>query len=515
MAHTAVSGQFEDAFNVLGIPDELPPALQAAKKAREFEEERRNPGSTSGTKSGTKSSGKQSDLEKDREKAADLDQKIGYAEDELAIAKTRRDETNNKTDSKGNKTATDSQKQQADLQVKKAEDKLADLKADRAAIGDVGEPGASVAGDDRKAEEEVAYRPGGGAEQWRPVIAQALRRMGLSEALAGITVQQIDIESGGDPNARNGWDINAQRGDPSIGLLQVIRSTFTAMRRQFPEANNGLPDDQAHPLANIVAALGWTVHKYGGPDNIWPTRNGYATGGRVWGPGGPKEDKIPAMLSDGEFVVNSEATSRNLPILERINSGGGLPAAARAQGDLSPGVTNFRVAPNMRRHFATGGLAALDATKLIAEAASKAGGAGIAVLNGAMSGVMGGAAPSGDGSVEGEVIRRMAGAAQATTGHLTNFAREVGGSLLGDFVGSAYVGGQGGAFADMLTADAGHAVSAANMRAASQPIVVATGGGDTKQTTFNLHGRDTHEQFNAARLKDWQDKALTHAGGRN
>jgi hypothetical protein len=67
----------------------------------------------------------------------------------------------------------------------------------------------------------------------------------------------------------------------------------------------------------------------------------------------------------------------------------------------------------------------------------------------------------------------------------------------------------------MLTADAGHAVSAANMRAASQPIVVATGGGDTKQTTFNLHGRDTHEQFNAARLKDWQDKALTHAGGRN
>lgn len=513
VAHTAVSGQFKDAFKVLGIPDELPPALQAAKKAREFEEERRNPGSTkSGTKSGTKSSGKQSDLEKDREKAADLDQKIGYAEDELAIAKTRRDETNNKTDSKGNKTATDSQKQQADLQVKKAEDKLADLKAQREEIGDVG---ASVAGDDRKAEEEVAYRPGGGAEQWRPVIAQALRRMGLGESLSDITVQQIDIESGGDPNARNGWDINAQRGDPSIGLLQVIRSTFTAMRRRFPEANEGLPDDQAHPLANIVAALGWVVHKYGGPENIWPTRNGYATGGRVWGAGGPKEDKIPAMLSDGEFVVNSEATSRNLPILERINSGGGLPAAARAQGDLSPGVTNFRVAPNMRRNFATGGLAALDATKLIAEAASKAGGAGIAVLNGAMSGVMGGAAPSGDGSVEGEVIRRMAGAAQATTGHLTNFAREVGGSLLGDFVGSAYVGGQGGAFADMLTADAGHAVSAANMRAASQPIVVAAGGGETKQTTFNLHGRDTHEQFAAARLKDWQDKALTHAGGRN
>lgn len=523
VAHTAVSGQFKDAFDVLGLPDELPPALRAAREAREMDEERRNPGSTTKGKSGTT---KARDPEKDRQKAADLDQKIEYAEDELAIAKTRRDETYNKTDSKGNKSATDSQKQQADLQVKKAEDKLEKAKREREEFereraGDAADRGRD--GDrDRNTDpsDEVVYRPGGGAEQWRPVVAAGLRRMGLSESAVGITLQQIDIESGGDPNARNGWDINAKNGDPSIGLLQVIRSTFTSMRRLFPEANDGLPDDQAHPLANIVAALGWTVHKYGGPEKIWPTRAGYASGGRVWGAGGPKDDKIPAMLSDGEFVVNSEATSRNLPVLERINSGMPLPAAARADGDLSPGVRNFRIAPTMRRHFATGGLVGslvggIDMAKLMGEIGSKAVGAGVSVLNGAVAGATGGAAPGGDGTLEGEIVRRAAGAAHATTGHLAGFAREMGGALVNDLVGSAFVGAPDTAIGDMLAA-ADHQVRAAqNIRAATpQTVTTTTTNGGSEVTNWTIHAADTRDGLKAAKLQDWRNKALTHAGGR-
>lgn len=512
VAHAAVSGQFKDAFEVLGIPDELPPALRAAREAREFEEERRNPGST-------KSGSKQRNAEQDRQKAADLDQKVGYAEDELEIARTRRDETYNKTNAKGEKTATESQKQQADLQVKKAEDKLEKAKRERAEFErEIG--GAEVARDDGRGDadpsDDVVYRPGGGAEQWMPVIVAGLRRMGLSESLAGITRDQVDIESGGDPNAQNNWDINAKRGDPSIGLLQVIRSTFTAMRRLFPEANEGLPDDQRHPLANIVAGLGWTVHKYGGPQNIWPTRNGYATGGRVWGAGGPKDDKIPAMLSDGEFVVNSEATSRNLPVLERINSGMPLPASALAAGDLPPGVRNARVAPNLRRNFATGGLVGVDVAKLWAEIASKAGGAGLTVLNGAMSGATGGAAPGGDGTVEGEIVRRVAGAAHATTGHLATFARDVGGSLVNDLVGSAFTGAPDNVMGDILAAADKQALTAQNLRAATPQVVTTTttNNGGAGGATYNLYTDNVREGFRQATLKDWQNKALTHAGGR-
>ena len=516
VAHAAVSGQFKDAFEVLGIPDELPPALRAAREAREFEEERRNPGST---KKGSKSGSAPRDPEKDRQKAADLDQKVDYAEDELEIARTRRDETYNKTNAKGEKTATESQKQQADLQVKKAEDKLEKAKRERAEF-ERERGGAEAARDNERGDadpsDDVVYRPGGGAEQWMPVIVAGLRRMGLPESLAGITRDQIDIESGGDPNARNGWDINAKNGDPSIGLLQVIRSTFTAMRRLFPEANDGLPDDQRHPLANIVAALGWTVHKYGGPQNIWPTRAGYATGGRVWGAGGPKDDKIPAMLSDGEFVVNSEATSRNLPALERINSGMPLPASALAAGDLPPGVRNARVAPNLRRNFATGGLVGVDVAKLWAEIASKAGGAGLTILNGAMSGATGGAAPGGDGTVEGEIIRRVAGAAHATTGHLATFARDVGGSLVNDLVGSAFTGAPDNVMGDILAAADKQALTAQNLRAATPQVVTTTttNNGGAGATTYNLYTDNVREGFRQATLKDWQNKALTHAGGR-
>lgn len=45
-----------------------------------------------------------------------------------------------------------------------------------------------------------------------------------------------------------------------------------------------------------------------------------ADGGLIRGPGGPREDKIPALLSNGEFVVNAAATARNLSALHAINA---------------------------------------------------------------------------------------------------------------------------------------------------------------------------------------------------
>lgn len=45
------------------------------------------------------------------------------------------------------------------------------------------------------------------------------------------------------------------------------------------------------------------------------------SGGRVSGPGGPTDDKVPAMLSDGEFVVNARSAKQHRGLLEAINSG--------------------------------------------------------------------------------------------------------------------------------------------------------------------------------------------------
>lgn len=49
---------------------------------------------------------------------------------------------------------------------------------------------------------------------------------------------------------------------------------------------------------------------------------GYSSGGYISGEGGPTEDKIPAFLSNGEFVINAKATQKWLPLLERINKNG-------------------------------------------------------------------------------------------------------------------------------------------------------------------------------------------------
>lgn len=47
----------------------------------------------------------------------------------------------------------------------------------------------------------------------------------------------------------------------------------------------------------------------------------FRDGGQVRGPGGPRTDSITAKLSNGEFVVNANATRKNLALLEAINNG--------------------------------------------------------------------------------------------------------------------------------------------------------------------------------------------------
>lgn len=120
---------------------------------------------------------------------------------------------------------------------------------------------------------------GGGAEQWRGLASQALKRMGYGDEYLDAMLQQIQIESTGDPNAQNNWDSNALRGTPSRGLLQVIDPTYRDVRNRYPEAFEGLPDDPTHPLTNLVAGVGAVKRDWGGPGGRWPTKDGYHEGG--------------------------------------------------------------------------------------------------------------------------------------------------------------------------------------------------------------------------------------------
>ena len=113
----------------------------------------------------------------------------------------------------------------------------------------------------------------GGISQWRSVAAEALLLTGhYSKRNLDLLMQQMQTESGGNPNAINLWDSNAKAGHPSQGLMQVIPSTFDSY------ALPGYDTDILDPLSNIIAAIRYTWSRYGGPEGVWGEGHGYASG---------------------------------------------------------------------------------------------------------------------------------------------------------------------------------------------------------------------------------------------
>ncbi|MBD9651994.1 tape measure protein [Ensifer sp. ENS09] len=74
-------------------------------------------------------------------------------------------------------------------------------------------------------------------------------------------------------------------------------------------------------FGGIFSAIGkWIGLANGGPVKA-------ASGGKVTGPGTSRSDSIPAMLSDGEYVVNAAATQKHRALLDAINSNRALRLA--------------------------------------------------------------------------------------------------------------------------------------------------------------------------------------------
>lgn len=123
-----------------------------------------------------------------------------------------------------------------------------------------------------KAMPTVNYNPSAGVEQWRSLAAKALRMEGqYSPSNLNLMLFQMQTESSGNPNAINNWDINAKRGTPSKGLMQVIDPTFRAYAR--PGYNSNIWD----PLSNMLASIRYTVRRYGSLARGW-RGHGYAEG---------------------------------------------------------------------------------------------------------------------------------------------------------------------------------------------------------------------------------------------
>lgn len=118
---------------------------------------------------------------------------------------------------------------------------------------------------------------GGNVGSWIKQAQEILSAHGvpLSKMNASQIAQIIQHESSGNPRAQNNWDSNAKAGHPSKGIMQTIDSTFNAYK---------LPghDNIWNPVDNIIAAVRYSISRYGSISNVPGVRN-VANGGSYVG----------------------------------------------------------------------------------------------------------------------------------------------------------------------------------------------------------------------------------------
>ncbi|AWY07426.1 tape measure protein [Streptomyces phage UNTPL] len=179
---------------------------------------------------------------------------------------------------------------------------------------------------------------GGGSGRWAETVTAVLRELNkYSPANVSNVLKAIQKESGGNPNAVNNWDSNAKAGNPSKGLLQVIKTTFDAYAGKYKSRG------QLDPYANIYAAVRYASARYGAG---WSARmarpGGYKLGGitmpglHMVGEAGPEL----IATSGNDRVFTASETQRMLN-----NAGGGAGVTVIKLPDtfvVKIGETEFR-----------------------------------------------------------------------------------------------------------------------------------------------------------------------------
>ena len=164
----------------------------------------------------------------------------------------------------------------------------------------------------------VSYTASKGVQQWADLAEKALRLTNqYSVSNLNALLMQMQHESGGNPNAINLWDSNAKKGIPSKGLMQVIDPTFRSYAMSPYDSN--IYD----PLSNMVAAIRYTVSRYGSLYRGWTARGykGYKNGGM------PVNGEVYIANENGfgsEYIGrmgSNHVVANNQQIVQSVSSG--------------------------------------------------------------------------------------------------------------------------------------------------------------------------------------------------
>jgi len=135
-------------------------------------------------------------------------------------------------------------------------------------------------------------------EQAQTVIAEAQRRGAANGTTPESEVWKYAVQNGMSPediDAYFGWNQGASR------QWAINNGFLTPQGQRIGYADGGhvnVTADIGHSIAGPVGAMIADAISAAITNSAGPEKAGYITG-----PGGPREDKIPAKLSDGEYVV--------------------------------------------------------------------------------------------------------------------------------------------------------------------------------------------------------------------
>lgn len=101
-------------------------------------------------------------------------------------------------------------------------------------------------------------------------------------------------------------------------IMKIQQGVANAMALPFP-ANLAAAGVVAANAASIVSNIQAVQFK--------------KDGGEIFGEGGPRDDKVPIMASNKEFIVNARDAQRNLPLLRAMNAGRDINTARPAFRD--------------------------------------------------------------------------------------------------------------------------------------------------------------------------------------
>ena len=118
-----------------------------------------------------------------------------------------------------------------------------------------------------------------------------------------------------------------------LALAQIAINTGLAISKMITaESGKGIVG-----VATMAAGIGSILSNVASAVSIVKSAK-FAEGGYVSGPGSGTSDSIPAMLSNGESVLNAQSTSMFGPILSSLNMmGGGVPINTQASSNQTLG----------------------------------------------------------------------------------------------------------------------------------------------------------------------------------